>query len=120
MGEMQMASVQQEGNITLTNSALLALQNFSLTEDTDYFRVQVLPGGCSGFKYDIMAIKEDSISEDDIMLTQDNVHLVVDSFSIQYLEGTLIHYTRTPMQSGFTFQNPNASGGCGCGSSFNA
>jgi len=120
MGETKMALAQQEGNITLTNSALLALQNFSVTEDTDYFRVQVLPGGCSGFKYDIAAIQEESISDDDIVWAQDNVNLVVDSFSIQYLDDTLIHYTRTPMQSGFTFQNPNATGGCGCGSSFNA
>jgi iron-sulfur cluster assembly protein len=115
-----MASAQLEGNITLTNAALLAFQNFSVTEEADHFRVQVLPGGCSGFKYDIGAVNADDISEDDIILTQENISLVVDPYSIQYLDGTLIHYVKTPMQSGFTFQNPNATGGCGCGSSFNA
>ena len=117
---MPMASAQLEGNITLTNAALLAFHNFSVTEDTDYFRVQVLPGGCSGFKYDIAPIQESDTTEDDIFLTQENINLVVDPYSIQYLDGTLIHYVKSPMQSGFTFQNPNATGGCGCGSSFNA
>lgn len=115
-----MASAQREGNITLTNAALFAFQNFSVTEDTDHFRVQVLPGGCSGFKYDIVPIQENEITTEDILLTQENINLVVDPFSIQYLDGTLIHYLKTPMQSGFTFQNPNATGGCGCGTSFNA
>jgi len=121
-GEMKMGLAQPETNVlTVTPSALLALQNYSVTEDTNSFRVQVMPGGCSGFKYNILAITDDEISEDDIIVPQEeNINLIVDPFSMQYLDGTLIHYVRTPMQSGFSFQNPNATGGCGCGTSFSA
>jgi iron-sulfur cluster assembly protein len=44
----------------------------------------------------------------------------VDPFSAQYLGGTTIDYVSSMQGSGFTFKNPNATGGCGCGSSFSA
>ena len=44
--------------------------------------------------------------------------LFVDEFSSQYLNGTVIDYKSNFQESGFAFENPNASGGCGCGSSF--
>jgi iron-sulfur cluster assembly protein len=44
----------------------------------------------------------------------------VDGFSMQYLSGVTIDYTSSMQGSGFTFSNPNATGGCGCGSSFTA
>ena len=43
-----------------------------------------------------------------------------DPFSAQYLNGVTIDYVSSMQGSGFTFKNPNATGGCGCGSSFNA
>ena len=48
------------------------------------------------------------------------VRLFVDMFSAQYLNGVEIDYVTSVMGSGFTFKNPNATGGCGCGSSFTA
>ena len=48
------------------------------------------------------------------------VRVFVDGFSMQYLHGVTIDYTSAMHGSGFTFTNPNATGGCGCGSSFNA
>src|SRR5581483_5864847 len=55
-------------------------------------------------------------------LTTENggLRLFVDMFSAQYLSGVTIDYVTSVMGSGFTFTNPNASGGCGCGSSFSA
>jgi len=44
----------------------------------------------------------------------------VDPFSAQYISGVIIDYTSSMQGSGFTFKNPNATGGCGCGSSFSA
>lgn len=79
-------------------------------------RVGVLPGGCSGFQYGLNI--EDEPAEDDLVLEVDNLKLFVDPFSMQYLAGTEIDYVSTFQGSGFTFNNPNASGGCGCGSSF--
>jgi iron-sulfur cluster assembly accessory protein len=79
-------------------------------------RVGVMPGGCSGFKYALNV--EDQPAEDDVVIESEGVRLFVDSFSGQYLNGVTIDYMVTMQSSGFTFENPNATGGCGCGSSF--
>jgi len=79
-------------------------------------RVGVLPGGCSGFQYGLNI--EDEPAEDDLVLESNGLKLFVDPFSMQYLGGVEIDYVTTFQGSGFTFNNPNASGGCGCGSSF--
>jgi iron-sulfur cluster assembly accessory protein len=81
-------------------------------------RVGVLPGGCSGFQYGLNI--EDEPGEDDMILESEGIRLFVDPFSLQYLNGCEIDYVSTFQGSGFTFNNPNASGGCGCGSSFTA
>ena len=79
-------------------------------------RVGVLPGGCSGFQYGLNI--EDEPAEDDLIVEVGGLKLFVDPFSMQYLGGVEIDYVTTFQGSGFTFNNPNASGGCGCGSSF--
>ena len=79
-------------------------------------RVGVMPGGCSGFKYALSI--EDQPAEDDRVIESEGVRLFVDGFSGQYLNGVTIGYMATMQSSGFTFENPNATGGCGCGSSF--
>ncbi len=81
-------------------------------------RVAVLPGGCSGFQYGLNI--EDEPESDDEILDIRGVKIFVDPFSAQYLEGIEIDYVTSVMGQGFTFNNPNASGGCGCGSSFTA
>ena len=85
------------------------------SEDTG-LRVAVLPGGCSGFQYGLNI--EDGPEADDEILDIAGVRVFVDPFSAQYLEGVEIDYVTGMMGSGFTFRNPNASSGCGCGSSF--
>ncbi len=79
-------------------------------------RVAVLPGGCSGFQYGLNI--EDEAQDDDEILESNGVRLFVDPFSGQYLDGVEIDYVTTMMGAGFTFKNPNSTGGCGCGSSF--
>ena len=84
--------------------------------DAAGLRVGVLPGGCSGFQYGLNI--EDEPAEDDLVLDTNGLRLFVDPFSMQYLSGVEIDYVTTFQGSGFTFNNPNSSGGCGCGSSF--
>ncbi|MDB4951253.1 MAG: erpA [Gemmatimonadetes bacterium] len=84
--------------------------------ETAGLRVGVLPGGCSGFQYGLNI--EDEAGEDDMVFESAGIRLFVDPFSLQYLNGTEIDYVSTFQGSGFTFNNPNSSGGCGCGSSF--
>ena len=102
-----------------SESALSEMKLFSEKENANYFRISVLPGGCSGFKYNFEVI--DNPEEDDTVLEQHNgLKVVVDPFSVPYLNNVLVDYISTMMESGFKFNNPNASGGCGCGTSFSA
>lgn len=84
--------------------------------ETAGLRVAVLPGGCSGFKYGLNI--EEKPFDDDIVLDQSGIRVFVDAFSAQYLSGITIDYVSSMQGAGFTFSNPNATGGCGCGSSF--
>ena len=86
--------------------------------DAGGLRVSVLPGGCSGFKYSLNI--EERPLEDDHVLPADRVRVFVDGFSLQYLNGVTVDYVTSMQGSGFTFSNPNATGGCGCGTSFTA
>lgn len=108
--------------IQLTPRAIDEVMKFMMAENVSAeqggLRVSVLPGGCSGFKYSLNI--EDKPLDDDVVLDVDRVRLFVDGFSLPYLHGVTIDYVSSMQGSGFTFDNPNASGGCGCGSSFTA
>jgi iron-sulfur cluster assembly accessory protein len=108
--------------LELTETAAEEIKKFVAGEEglpeTAGLRVRVVPGGCSGFQYSLN-IEEDSRTGDHI-LDEHGVRLFVDMFSAQYLNGVKIDYVTGMMGSGFTFTNPNATGGCGCGSSFTA
>lgn len=105
--------------ITVTGTAVAEVRKYmeenGAPEDAG-LRVGVLPGGCSGFQYGLNI--EDEPADDDLVLEVNGLRLFVDPFSMQYLGGVEIDYVTTFQGSGFTFNNPNASGGCGCGSSF--
>ena len=105
--------------LTLTPTAVGKVQQFIEehgSEDQAGLRVAVLPGGCSGFQYGLNI--EDGAEDDDEILEESGIRIFVDPFSAQYLEGVEIDYVTSMMGSGFSFRNPNAAGGCGCGSSF--
>jgi iron-sulfur cluster assembly protein len=107
--------------LTLTPPALSKVRDFIAAEqdlpaDSVGLRIGVMPGGCSGFKYE-MSIDE-AKAEDDMVLDIEGVRVFVDPFSAQYLNGVVIDYVSTMQSQGFAFQNPNATGGCGCGTSF--
>ena len=108
-------------NLLLTESAANEVKKFMEAEELPAeggLRVRVLPGGCSGFQYAMEV--EEGAQEDDEVVSLHGVRVFVDMFSAQYLDGVEIDYVNGIMGSGFTFKNPNASGGCGCGSSFSA
>ncbi len=113
----------QEGwmTITVTPTAVAEVEKFMEEQgaaETAGLRVAVLPGGCSGFQYGLNI--EDEPQDDDEVFEIEGLRLFVDPFSGQYLDGVEIDYVTTMMGAGFTFKNPNATGGCGCGSSFTA
>jgi iron-sulfur cluster assembly accessory protein len=108
--------------LNLTDKAAQEVTKFIAAEGVPVenagLRVSVLPGGCSGFKYSLNI--EERALDDDMVIEVNSVRVFVDGFSAQYLNGITIDYTSSMQGSGFTFSNPNASGGCGCGSSFTA
>ena len=79
-------------------------------------RVFVQGGGCAGFSYGFTL--DDSQNADDFEQVYDNVKILVDSMSWQYVQGATIRYKEDLMGASFTIDNPNASSTCGCGSSF--
>ena len=108
--------------LVLTDKAAEEVRKFIAAEDvpveTAGLRISVLPGGCSGFKYSLNV--EEKALEDDVVLDLNSVRVFVDGFSMQYLTGVTVDYVSSMQGSGFTFTNPNATGGCGCGTSFTA
>ncbi len=90
----------------------------NVTAEAGGLRVSVLPGGCSGFKYSLNV--EEAAADDDLIYDADGIKLFIDGFSLPYLNGVKIDYVSSMQGSGFTFGNPNATGGCGCGTSFTA
>jgi iron-sulfur cluster assembly accessory protein len=118
----QAATGAPQMTMNVTEAAATEIQKFMAGEEglpeTAGLRVRVVPGGCSGFQYSLN-IEEES-RQGDFILNENGVRLFVDMFSAQYLNGVKIDYVTGVMGSGFTFTNPNATGGCGCGSSFTA
>ena len=109
-------------NLNVTEPAAVEIKKFMSSEEglpeTAGLRVRVVPGGCSGFQYSLNI--EEASREGDFVLDEKGVRLFVDMFSAQYLNGVQIDYVTNVMGAGFTFTNPNATGSCGCGSSFTA
>ncbi len=79
-------------------------------------RVAVTGGGCSGFQYN-MAL-EPNHNPDDTVVEQDGLKIFIDPRSALYLKGIEIDYVELAVGAGFKFNNPNATGTCGCGESF--
>lgn len=79
-------------------------------------RVAVQPGGCSGLRYAMLL--DDQVSEQDMVEEQFGVRLVMDRMSAPYLSGAKIDFVDSLEASGFTIDNPVASGTCACGNSF--
>lgn len=83
---------------------------------TDYVRVGVKSGGCSGLSYDLKFDK--SQAEEDKVFVDNDITIIVDKKSFLYLIGTTLEYSGGLNGTGFVFNNPNANRTCGCGESF--
>ena len=104
--------------ITISDSAKAKIKDLLQQENnpTLALRTFVQGGGCSGFSYGFTF--DDEINEDDFEVPVDEFKVLVDSMSMQYLQGAEIDYKEEIMGSSFVIKNPNAKTSCGCGSSF--
>jgi iron-sulfur cluster insertion protein len=79
-------------------------------------RVYIHGGGCSGFQYGFEF--DEQQGEDDMAIVTDDITLLVDPLSLQYLMGAQVDYSESLHGAQFVIRNPNAKTTCGCGSSF--
>ncbi|MDP2672860.1 MAG: iron-sulfur cluster assembly accessory protein, partial [Nanoarchaeota archaeon] len=85
-------------------------------EDADGLRVNVSPGGCSGFEYEFKL--ENTKEDSDSIIEQKGVKLYVSKETMDLIKGSEINYVDSLQGAGFSVKNPNATSTCGCGSSF--
>ena len=105
--------------VTLTPKAIEMVKITRAQEgmdDTGGLRIAVRGGGCSGFEYALDF--ETEARTNDYIYDQGGLTLYVDAISARYLEGTTVDYVLGMAGAGFKFNNPKATGSCGCGSSF--
>ncbi|MDZ7716661.1 MAG: iron-sulfur cluster assembly accessory protein [Balneolaceae bacterium] len=104
--------------VALTSRAAKQVQKIIAEEDIEsglYLRVAVEGGGCSGLSYKLGL---DYKKDEDKLIESQGIEIIVDPRHMMYLEGIEIDYPDGLDARGFTFDNPNASESCGCGSSF--
>ncbi|MCK0108043.1 iron-sulfur cluster assembly accessory protein [Flavobacteriaceae bacterium S0825] len=92
------------------------MQDDGYNATTDFVRVGVKSGGCSGLSYDLQFDKQQE--EGDKVFEDNGVKIIVDKKSFLYLIGTTLEYSGGLNGTGFVFNNPNANRTCGCGESF--
>lgn len=107
-----------EQAIQMTDSAATQIAELILEENNPNLKLRIFVqgGGCSGMQYGFEFAED--VAEDDFTIEKNNVQIVVDSMSYQYLVGAVIDYKESIMGSSFSIENPNAQTSCGCGSSF--
>jgi len=98
------------------NFVPLQIQQKEPDGETRVLRVAIQGGGCSGFQYGLGFDTEPA--EGDVELTLEGVNVVVDPFSVPYLQGATVDFLTGLQESGFKIDNPNAASSCGCGHSF--
>ncbi len=104
--------------MTVTSSAITKISDILAEENNPNAKLRtfVQGGGCSGFNYGFTLDEEQN--EDDFVIEEGGIKILVDSMSMQYLQGAVIDYKDELMGSNFVITNPNATTTCGCGSSF--
>jgi len=102
----------------LDESAVAKLKDLLIEEQNPNLKLRVFVqgGGCSGMQYGFTFDEEHA--EDDFDFTFNDVTVLVDSMSMEYLRNANIRYTDDVMGSSFVIDNPQAATTCGCGSSF--
>ena len=101
---------------TAKNKVVDLMKDDGFNPSTDYIRVGVKSGGCSGLSYDLKFDK--SQVEGDKVFEDNGIKIIVDKKSFLYLIGTTLEYSGGLNGTGFIFNNPNANRTCGCGESF--
>jgi iron-sulfur cluster assembly protein len=104
-------------DVTLTASAAKRINAILARQDgAAFLRVSVEGGGCSGFSYKFDFAP--AVNPDDLVVERDGARVVIDEVSLEFLKGSEIDFTSELIGAAFKIRNPNATSGCGCGTSF--
>ena len=99
--------------IEFTNQAIKQINKIVLENSPKkYFRISVLRGGCSGFKYNFTF--DDKLEIDDIIFDK----TIIDKNSLDIINGSVVDFKKEMIGDTFVINNPKASSSCGCGLSF--
>ena len=103
--------------VVLTQAAAERVSEIMETQQAaSMLRISVEGGGCSGFqyKYDLVNDRQN----DDLVLERAGATVLIDQISLQFMAGSEIDYVDDLIGAAFKINNPNATAGCGCGTSF--
>ena len=99
--------------IKFTEKAIKQVEQLvSTKEPGTHFRISVLGGGCSGFKYDFSF--DNNINQEDEKIK----NIIIDKASLKILRGSEIDFVTELMETSFKISNPKTKSSCGCGISF--
>ncbi|MDH4054893.1 MAG: iron-sulfur cluster assembly accessory protein [Gammaproteobacteria bacterium] len=104
--------------ISLTDSAANRVRNYLDKRGAGIgLRLGVTKTGCSGYSYVINYA--DTIDDTDVVFEDKGVTVIVDPEALPLIDGTEVDFVKNGLNEAFSFRNPNISGECGCGESFN-
>jgi iron-sulfur cluster assembly protein len=104
--------------ISLTESAASRVRNYLEARGGGIgLRLGVTKTGCSGYSYVINYAE--GITDDDVVFEDKGVKVVVDAEALPLIDGTEVDFVKSGLNEAFSFRNPNVTGECGCGESFN-
>ncbi len=104
--------------ISLTESAAERVRNYLSDRGQGVgLRLGVTKTGCSGYSYVINYAE--AIEDDDVIFEDRGVTVVVDADALALIDGTEVDFVKNGLNEAFSFRNPNITGECGCGESFN-
>lgn len=115
---MSSDTIPSANGVALTAAAAAEVRNMQSNKPEDAgkpLRVFVEKGGCSGMQYSMVF---DERRDGDLVTELDGVQVVVDAFSLDFLQGAVVDHSDDLTGGGFKISNPNAAHTCGCGRSF--
>ena len=101
-----------EKKLSFTDQALNQINLITKSEKNKFFRITVLGGGCSGFKYSFGF--DTKSNTDDIIFGK----AVIDKSSLDIISGSVVDFKKEMIGESFVIDNPKATASCGCGLSF--
>lgn len=104
--------------LNLTDSAVARIREVLSENEVPNLKLRIFVegGGCSGFQYGFMI--EEQVTDDDFNVDIQDITLLIDPVSAQYIDGITIDFKDDIEGARFVMKNPNAVTTCGCGSSF--